>query len=248
MPLSDRILRGDVTKNLTTVKFGAVGHLANNPVERLYSDLGTLEPTEPQAPPMSEEEKRLFDWEQQLQAREQQLAELERQTIEKATQVGQQKGYEAGWDAAHQERVTLIQAAENLREQFHIFQASLGDKVLDLACLVARKVMGDSVEQNLSQVCVALNEIIHTMCLSPDNLTLAAHPDTLNALKAQFGDESELSQIKLRADHTLMPGGFVLHHPEGEVDASMETRWSRSIEALGRSMPVQEDTAEASDE
>lgn len=248
MPLSDRIIRGEAAKKLSNVEFTTVGHRANNPVERLYSDLGTLFPAESKPVELSETEKRLRDWEMHLKQREQAIAELERKTLEQATETGHQRGYEAGWDAAHYERTVLIQVASSLQEQFQKFQTELGDKVLDLACLVAGKILGDSVEQNLSQASAALHEIIHSMALKPDNLTLLAHPQTLEALKAQFGDESELSNIKLRADSNLMTGGFVLQHPEGQVDASMETRWKRTIESLGRKIPLNLPNEEASDE
>lgn len=248
MPLSDRIIRGEQAKKLTNLEFGSVGHKANNPVERLYSDIGTLFPTEPKQVPLSEEEQRLRDWEDRLKAREQALDELERKTLEEATETGQQRGYEAGWDAAHHERTVLIQAANSLNEEFKNFQTELGDKVLDLACLVAGKILGDSVEQNLTQAAAALQEIMHTMNLRAENLTLLAHPQTLEALKAQFGDQSEMSGIKLRADTNLMSGGFVLQHPEGEIDASMETRWARTIEALGRKIPLKQAVKETSDE
>lgn len=248
MPLSDRIIRGEAAKKLTNLEFGTVGHKANNPVERLYSELGTLFPTEPKPIPLTEAEQRLQDWENRLKAREQAIDELERKTLEQATETGQQRGYEAGWDAAHHERTVLIQAASSLHDEFKKFQENLGDKVLDLACLVAEKILGDSVEQNLSQAAAGLQEVMHSMALKPENLTLLAHPQTLEALKAQFGDQSELSNIKLRADSNLMSGGFVLQHPEGEVDATIETRWARTIEALGRKTPLKKQIKETSDE
>jgi len=44
-------------------------------------------------------------------------------------------------------------------------------------------------------------------------------------------------------DPKQLQGGFLLQHPEGEVDATLQTRWLRAIEALGRSNPLSpEDT------
>jgi len=81
---------------------------------------------------------------------------------------------------------------------------------------------------------LALQDILHSMDLDGKAITLMAHPQTLEVLSAQFGDTQELAGMKLMADPKQIQGGFILKHPEGEVDATLQNRWLRAIEALDR--------------
>jgi len=79
------------------------------------------------------------------------------------------------------------------------------------------------------------------MNLDEKSITLVAHPHTLEVLSAQFGDQRELAGVKLLSDPKQINGGFVLRHPEGEVDATLQSRWLRAIEALDRHIELSED-------
>lgn len=247
MPLSNRIIRGDAAKNLPSWDFNSVGPKATSPVDRLYNELGTRQPVVEQVAP-STEELRLKQWEAELHQREQALAQLEQDTLEQALQTGTQRGYEAGWDSAHHERVALVQAAQSIQDEFAAFKGSLSEKILDLAVLVARKVVGDTVRLNDEASANALREVLGSMELSGKSVSLLAHPQTLQVLQAQLGDQGELAGIRLKSDPSQLQGGFVLQHPEGAVNASMESRWERAIETLGRQIPIRAEDFEAQEE
>lgn len=247
MPLSNRIIRGDAAKSLPSWDFNAVGPKASNPVDRLYNELGTRQPVQEQVV-LSDEELRLKEWEAALAQREQALVQLEQETLEQALQTGTQRGYEAGWDSAHHERVALVQAAQSIQDEFAAFKGSLSEKILDLAVLVARKVVGDTVRLNDEASANALREVLGSMDLSGKSVSLLAHPQTLQVLQAQMGDQGELAGIRLKSDPSQLQGGFVLQHPEGAVNASMESRWERAIETLGRQTAIRAEDFEATEE
>jgi len=241
MPLSDRIIRGHAAQNLQAWKIDTVGSHHANRVEQLFSTVGAQPHQQAQAQPepLSERELALQAWEAQLAEREAQLSALEHQTRQQAEQEGKQRGYEAGWDAAHHERVALIQAANTLETEFEAFKVQLADKVLDLAVLVAKKVVGDTVTLHTEQATELLRDVLGSMNLDPRQVTLVAHPTTLQVLEAQFGDQQELGGLKLQADPKQLAGGFVLRHPEGEVDATLQSRWLRATEALNRRIEIE---------
>lgn len=50
-----------------------------------------------------------------------------------------------------------------------------------------------------------------------------------------------LGNLRMIEDANQLQGGFLLQHPEGEVDMTLQTRWLRAIEALGRNNPITPD-------
>lgn len=244
MRSSNRIIRGLDAAELPNWSVELIGSRYENPVDRMMAEINrhqTESSTPPPAP--TAEELRLKEWEQALARREKQLEELEKDTLKQAEERGQQLGYEAGWNAAHNERVVLVQAASTMEAEFERFKSELSEKLLDLAVLVSKKVIGDTLALHPEQAAELLNQVLESMQLHSKAVTLRAHPNTIRVLEAQFGDQQMLGNLRMIEDPKQLQGGFLLQHPEGEVDATLQTRWLRAIEALGRNNPLSpEDT------
>jgi flagellar assembly protein FliH len=244
MRSSNRIIRGLDAAELPNWSVELIGSRYENPVDRMMAEIDRHQ-KETSAPPAAptEDELRLKEWEAALARREKQLEELEKDTLKQAEERGQQLGYEAGWNAAHNERVVLVQAATTMEEEFERFKSELSEKLLDLAVLVSKKVIGDTLAMHPEQAAELLNHVLESMQLHGKAVTLRAHPNTIRVLEAQFGDQQMLGNLRLIEDPKQLQGGFLLQHPEGEVDATLQTRWLRAIEALGRNNPLSpEDT------
>ena len=244
MRSSNRIIRGLDAAELPNWSVELIGSRYENPVDRMMAEINrhqTESSTPPPAP--TAEELRLKEWEQALARREKQLEELEKDTLKQAEERCQQLGYEAGWNAAHNERVVLVQAASTMEAEFERFKSELSEKLLDLAVLVSKKVIGDTLALHPEQAAELLKQVLESMQLHSKAVTLRAHPNTIRVLEAQFGDQQMLGNLRMIEDPKQLQGGFLLQHPEGEVDATLQTRWLRAIEALGRSNPLSpEDT------
>lgn len=244
MPSSNsKIIRGMAAADLPSWSINPVGSEFNNKVDRLLQELSGHFGDHPNRKPvvLTPEQQVLLDRKRELDEREAHIEALEQKTLREAEEKGLQRGYEAGWDAAHQERQALVAMAESLKQQFDAFKTSLADKVLDLAIEVSKKVVGDTVALQPDYAARLLEDMIHSMRLNAEEVSLSAHPETLKVLEAQIGDTRELGKIKLMEDPRQLNGGFILHHPEGEIDASMQTRWLRVIEQLGKHEPLSPD-------
>lgn len=242
MRSSSRIIRGLDAAELPNWSVELIGSRYQTPVDRMMSEINRQhsEPLAPPPPPTTEE-LRLKEWEEALARREKQLDELERDTLKQAEERGQQTGYEAGWNAAHNERVVLVQAAKTMEDEFERFKGELSEKLLDLAVLVSKKVISDTLAMHPEQAAELLNQVLETMQLHGKAVALRAHPNTIRVLEAQFGDQQMLGNLRMIEDPKQLQGGFLLQHPEGEVDATLQTRWLRAIEALGRDTPITPD-------
>lgn len=244
MRSSNRIIRGLDAAELPNWSVELIGSRYENPVDRMMAEINRHQRENSAPPPApTAEELRLKEWEQALARREKQLEELEKDTLKQAEERGQQLGYEAGWSAAHNERVVLVQAASTMETEFERFKSELSEKLLDLAVLVSKKVIGDTLALHPEQAAELLNQVLESMQLHSKAVTLRAHPNTIRVLEAQFGDQQMLGNLRMIEDPKQLQGGFLLQHPEGEVDATLQTRWLRAIEALGRNNPLSpEDT------
>mgnify|MGYP006194146617 FL=1 len=239
MRSSNRIIRGLDAAELPNWSVELIGSRYENPVDRMMAEIDRHQKEISVPPPApTEEELRLKEWEAALARREKQLEELEKDTLKQAEENGQQLGYEAGWNAAHNERVVLVQAATTMEEEFERFKSELSEKLLDLAVLVSKKVIGDTLALHPEQAAQLLNQVLESMQLHGKAVSLRAHPNTIRVLEAQFGDQQMLGNLRMIEDPKQLQGGFLLQHPEGEVDATLQTRWLRAIEALGRDDPL----------
>ncbi|HEX4880524.1 MAG TPA: FliH/SctL family protein, partial [Limnobacter sp.] len=202
MPSSNRIIRGAEAAELPSWSVDLIGARYSTPVERIFSELaqahGTA--TAPAAKPLTEEEARLRAWERALQKREMQISQLEREALARDQEQGQQNGYEAGWNAAHNERVVLVQAAQTMEAEFEKFKSQLAEKLLELAVLVSKKIVADTVEVQSQQAGLILQSLMESMQLNAKAVTLRAHPNTIRVLEQQFGDQQMLGNLRLVED------------------------------------------------
>ena len=161
MRSSNRIIRGLDAAELPSWSVDLIGDIYQNPVERMMSDADRQRAKNAQpAKPLSAEETRLKEWEDALARREAQLKLLERDTLKEAEEKGLQTGYEAGWNTAHNERVALLQATKSMEDEFERFKLELSDKLLDLAVLVSKKVIADTVTLQPQQAALLLNQVL----------------------------------------------------------------------------------------
>jgi len=238
MPSSNsRIIRGSEAAKLQSWKVDLLGSHYESKVDRILTEISMQRPAPdilPKARNSGPEENRMHDWEMQLKEREAQLMSLEEESRKKGFELGKKQGYEDGWSTAQHEREVLATAAAHIEAQFEQLKASLADKLLDLAVLTSKKVLADTVAARPDHAAVLLQQVLDTLQLDSAAIVLRANSETLRVLQIHLGDSSRLGKLRMIEDNSQADGGFVLQHPEGEVDASIKTRWLRAIEALGK--------------
>ena len=242
MPSSNRrIIRGNQASQYKSWDVELIGPHYDNHVDRLLTEISMEHPDVhalPKIKPLGEEEIRLQHWAFELKEREAQLVALEEEANQRGYAKGLKQGYETGYQEANQERQLLVEAAHTIEQTFEQFKIQLADKLLDLALLTSKKILADTLELHPDNAGLLLQQMLDGMQLDPQHITLRANANTLRTLEKQLGTHATLSHIRLVEDTHQVGNGFVLQHPEGEVDASLQTRWLRVIEALGKNTPL----------
>ncbi len=188
-------------------------------------------------------------------------AELERLRQEarlQGLQSGQQQGHQQGYDAGFQQG--LEEGRERGRQQFleeqqplldqwlsltREFQISLqgldhviAARLMQLALSAARQIIGQSPVCDASTIMRQIQTMIQQEPLFSGNLQLRVNPQDLTVIQAQIGPQLEKQGWRLLADPLLHRGGCKISAEEGDLDASLATRWQELCKLAAPEMPT----------
>lgn len=154
---------------------------------------------------------------------------------------GQTAGHEAGYAAGQSEgnAFALSQAqrlqtlADNLTQSLGACEQQVADQLLEVAVEIARQMLRSSLKHQPELILPVVREAIAAMPASHSHPLLFVHPDDARLVRERLGESLQHSGWKLIEDLHLTPGGCRVEVGASEVDATVETRWRRVIEAIG---------------
>lgn len=189
---------------------------------------------EDNAPELSEEEQRA-----------QQLAQIQMQAHDQGYAAGLNEGRQKGHEQGYQEGLAqgLAQGLEQARAQqapIHArmqqlvseFQNTLdaldsviASRLMQMALEAARQVIGHTPPVDNSSLIKQIQSLLQQEPLFSGKPQLRVHPDDLQRVEEMLGATLSLHGWRLRGDPTLHHGGCKVSADEGDLDASVATRW-----------------------
>lgn len=177
--------------------------------------------------------------------REQQLTQLRLQAEQQGQQLGyadgQQKGYDAGFQAgmeegrqqglleAQQQQQPLTVHWQHLVTEFqHTLDALdsvIASRLMQLALTAAKQVLGQPPVCDGTALLAQIQQLIQQEPMFSGKPQLRVHPDDYQRIEQQLGATLSLHGWRLLADGQLHPGGCKVSADEGDLDASLATRW-----------------------
>jgi len=202
-------------------------------------DLGRRDEPEPEILPEPEEYASEADEQQQLFERMQQQARKESQAqgYSEGHQQGFAEGQKAGYDAgfqqgladAQQQQAPLQARMQQLVTEFqHSLEALdsvIASRLMQLALEAARQVIGQATTVDGSALLRQIQQLLQQEPMFSGKPQLRVHPDDLQRIEQTLGPTLDLHGWRLLADSTLHPGGCKLSAEDGDLDASVATRW-----------------------
>ncbi|ADO48065.1 flagellar assembly protein FliH [[Enterobacter] lignolyticus] len=193
-------------------------------------------------PVVESEEENVLSEEQKLQ---QQLAQLQMQAHEQGYNAGMNEGRTAGHAQGYQEGLTqgqeqgLAQAQQQqapiharMQQLVSEFQYTLdaldsviASRLMQMALEAARQVIGHAPTVDNSALIKQIQGLLQQEPLFSGKPQLRVHPDDLQRVEEMLGATLSLHGWRLRGDPTLHPGGCKVSADEGDLDASVATRW-----------------------
>lgn len=165
------------------------------------------------------------------------IEQIHEQARNDGFQAGFEEGRQAGEQAMQAERAQGIALLAALTANFHNALASfdqvVAEQALDLALEVASLVIGSTVQTRRELLLPVIREALQALPMHHGNLILHVNPTDIESLREGVAEMSAQGNMHLLSDSTVSPGGCVLKAGHSEIDATLETRWKRVLEAIG---------------
>lgn len=166
--------------------------------------------------------------------------QAERQSmLDDALEQARAEGYAAGLEAGRAELASAISALEQASVALRAKEAhwcdALEPATVDLILAGVEQIVGEvvAIKPELIEptVRVALRRIVHR-----EAVTVLVNPQDLERVQQLASDLARqlggIERLEVQAEQRVSPGGVVVETPEGDVDASLETRLDRFAEVV----------------
>lgn len=165
--------------------------------------------------------------------------------IERIHEEARTSGYEAGFAEGRQsgerqaremldaQTAVLSSIIGNLRNAVGELEQSVADDLLSLAIEIAAQVTRGAISVKPELLLPTIREAIATLPLHHAHIVLRLNPQDIEHVRAEIGEQLAQTGTQLIEDSTISRGGCLLLAGASEVDATIETRWKRVLEAIG---------------
>ncbi|MFP1840224.1 flagellar assembly protein FliH [Lonsdalea quercina] len=154
---------------------------------------------------------------------------------------GQQKGYDEGYQVgltegrqqgAQEEKQQQEKLTEQMQQMVTEFQQTLDSldsvitaRLMQMALTAAKQVLGQAPVCDGTALLNKIQQMIQQEPLFSGKPNLRVHPSDMERVEKQLGPTLAQHGWRLLADNQLHPGGCKVSAEDGDLDASIATRW-----------------------
>lgn len=143
-------------------------------------------------------------------------------------------GYQEGKIKALADAERIKQLLAGLDEAMRQFDQQVANDVLALALEVARQMLRQALKVKPGLVLNLVREAMNSLPQASHHPTLVLNPEDAALVRSFLEADLSHGNWKIQEDSRIERGGCRIESAQSEVDASMEARWSRVAESLGR--------------
>jgi flagellar assembly protein FliH len=159
---------------------------------------------------------------------------------------GRQRGFEAGVaSAAESLRQADEQAGATLSTRIEALCGALGarfaeierdaaDEVIALALEVASQVLRSTLSVRPEAILPVVQEALAGLFDDRMRMRLHLHPADAELVRNSLAERLEGGTCEIVVNPLIQAGGCRIETPRAEIDATLETRWRRTLAAIGR--------------
>lgn len=150
-----------------------------------------------------------------------------------AQAAGHAAGYAQGFAAAQAEASAIGTLLGNLQEALAVLDQGVAEQLLTLAVEIANQVLRQSLRLQPELVLPVVREALTALHPHHGQPLLFANPEDAALVRKHLGEQLVHANWRIIDDRTLTVGGCRVELGASEVDATLETRWRRVVEAIG---------------
>lgn len=149
--------------------------------------------------------------------------------IEEGRKAGFQQGLEQGLAEARQQQAPVHARMQQLVSEFQYtldaLDSVIASRLMQMALEAARQVIGHTQGVDNSALIKQIQGLLQQEPIFSGKPQLRVHPDDLQRVEEMLGATLSLHGWRLRGDPSLHQGGCKVSADEGDLDASVATRW-----------------------
>ena len=167
---------------------------------------------------------------------------LHQQAYQDAFGEGQKAGFEKGFEqglsegrqAALSDVAQLASMLAALEQASHEFESSMAEVVLDLALALTQQMLRQVLPVKNDVLLPLIREALASLPQVNQHPRILVHPDNGRVLRELLTADIAHFGLRIIDDPAIQPGGCKIEAGASEIDAMIESRWSRLLTALGR--------------
>ena len=135
------------------------------------------------------------------------------------------------------ERQRLHLLIDSFEQELLNIDQSIAQDVLTLAMDLARKIVGQALQAKPELVLPVIEAALRQLPITTQPLRLKLHPQDVALVQEHLASQSTQSKWEVIEDGQIEPGGCLVESGGCEVDATLPTRWQRTLSSLGQEQP-----------
>lgn len=167
--------------------------------------------------------------------------------VEAARQQAYEEGYRDGMAALEgfkkthtaQMSAKVGQLIQSFDTQWAQLESQMAEALSRSAVLLARQVLRTELGTQPALVQAVATEALNAVLMSARQVLVRVHPDDLPLVAEGAGEALQARGARLQADPSIQRGGCSVESDAGTIDATIENRWARAVQALGHALPWQ---------
>ena len=157
--------------------------------------------------------------------------------INKARDEGFRHGLEVGCARGeakalrHNQQFSLIMS--EMKNAVAALDETVAADLIELALSLARQVVRTHIDPHPDAILPVVREAQNSMIGIATHPRLMMHPDDAELVKREMTDELGAHNCRIAIDERMARGGVRIEDASFELDASLPTRWNRTLATLG---------------
>lgn len=149
---------------------------------------------------------------------------------------GYKTGYEEGSEKSQAEATRLAELATSSGSALNQLHEDVGQALLALAVDIAQHVLHTELKHYPEQLLPLVKETLKDVEQRDQAVTLLLHPEDLPLVEQHLAEDLKHNAWRLKTDESIRAGGLEIKSALGHIDATLETRWRRTLSRLGPSV------------
>jgi len=163
---------------------------------------------------------------------EQELQALREAAFEEGFEAGRVQGIEAGRTQTETQARLFTDLVETLARPFDDLDQRVEGELVALVIALVRQLVRREIRTDPKVVLAAVRESLQALPASSQNIRLALHPEDAAIVRRYLADDEQESNWRIAENPGLARGGCKIITDTSQIDATVENRLARVINAV----------------